>query len=78
MVKIKEEHTNKTIDDLSLRHKNEIKNLQDSNSETLKLISNERKRFSEETSSLLKNERNRLNTIHDQELYNKEKHFELS
>lgn len=52
--------------------------MQDSNNETLKIISNERSRFSEETSLLLKNERGRLNKIHEQELYNKEKQFELS
>lgn len=59
-----------------IKHNIEIKQLQDSNSEALKILSDERKKFSEESFTLLKNERDRINKIHKQELVSLEKQYE--
>jgi len=56
------------VNELTNGHKNEIISLQRSNDESLAMLSNERRRFSDEISQLLKNERDRLIKIHNQNI----------
>lgn len=69
---------NKLILDISTRNNEELKNLQNINNETIKLLSIERNKMSDERTKLLEYERTRLKIQHSQELLKKEKQFELT
>lgn len=71
-----EKNKNKLINDLTIKHNAEVKILQDSKSNSLKMLSKEKIQFLEESFTLLKNERDRLNTIHEQKLVTIEKQYE--